>query len=59
MAIFILLFLVPMFSLGDTETQNSILEFSECIKLVKYVVKIVQNTAGMCIVMVSSVCGIA
>ena len=29
------------------------------IKVVKYSVKIVQNSAGMCIIMVSSVCGIA
>ena len=58
MGIFILLFLVPMFSLCDAETQNSIIKISECIKVVKYVVKIVQNTAGTSIVMVSSVCGI-
>ena len=48
-----------MFSLGDAETQNSILKFSECIKVVKFAVKIVQNSAGICIIMVSSVCGIA
>ena len=29
--------LVPMFSLGDAETQNIILKFSKCIKVVKYV----------------------
>ena len=45
-----------MFSSGDAETQNSI--FKICIKVVKYAVKIVQNTAGMCDVMVSSICGI-
>ena len=39
--------------------KTAFLKFSECIKVVKYTVKIVQNTAGMCIVMVSSVCGIA
>ena len=44
---------------GDAETQNSIYKILECIKVVKYAVKIVQNTAGMYIVMVSSVCGIA
>ena len=49
MGIFILLSLVSMFSLGD----------SECIKVVKYAVKILQNSAGICIIMVSSVCGIA
>ena len=38
---------------------KSKLKFSECIKLVKYAVKIVQKSAGMRIVMVSSVCGIA
>ena len=48
-----------MFSLGNAETQNSILKFSECITVVKYVIKIVQNTAGMHIVMVSSICGAA
>ena len=58
MAIFILPFLVPSFSLGDAETQNSIFKISECIKVVKYAVKIVQNSAGMCIIVVSSVCGI-
>ena len=58
MGIFILLFLVPILSLGDAETQTAFLNFSECIKVVKYAVKIVQNTAGMRIVMVSSVCGI-
>ena len=52
-------FLLPMFSLGEAKTQNSIFKFfSECIKVVKYAVKIV-NTAGMHFVMVSSVCGIA
>ena len=56
MGIFIL---VPIFSLGDAETQNSILKISECTEVLKYAVKIVQNTAGMRIVMVSSVCGIA
>ena len=34
-------------------------KISECIKVVKYAVKIVLNSAGMCIIMVSSVCGIA
>ena len=34
-------------------------KFSECIKVVKYAVKIVQNSAGMRIIMVSSICGIA
>ena len=33
-------------------------KFAECIKVVKYTVKVVQNTAGMRIVTVSSVCGI-
>ena len=37
---------------------SHILKFSECIK-VKYAVKIVQNTAGMHIIMVSSIYGIA
>ena len=30
----------PMFSLGGTETQDSILKILECIKVVKYAVKI-------------------
>ena len=39
MDIFILLFL-PMFGIGDTETQNSILQFLEYIKVLKYADKI-------------------
>ena len=30
----------PMFSLGGTETQDSIFKILECIKVVKYAVKI-------------------
>ena len=37
---FYIAFLVPLFSLDDTETQNSIFKILECIKVVKYVVKI-------------------
>ena len=37
--------------------KTALLKFSECIKIVKYAVNIVQNSAGMCIIMVSSVCG--
>ena len=48
---------------GDAETQNSIFKFSECSKVLskvlKYAVKIEQNGAEMCIIMVYSVCGIA
>ena len=44
---------------GDAETQNSICKFSECSKVLKYAVKIEQNSAEMCIITVSSVCGIA
>ena len=40
------------------KTKAAFLKFSECIKLVKYAVKIVQKSAGMRIIMVSSVCGI-
>ena len=39
MAIFIM-FLVPIFSLGDAETQNKILK---CIKVIKCAVKMCQN----------------
>ena len=39
--------------------KTAFLKFSECIKVVKYAVKIVKNSAGMCIIMVSSICGIA
>ena len=39
--------------------KTAFLKFSECIKVVKFAVKIVQNSAGMYIIMVSSVCGIA
>ena len=35
MAIFIILLLVPIFSLGDAETQNNIFKFLKCIKVVK------------------------
>ena len=35
MAIFIILFLVPMFSLGDAETQNNIFKSLKCVKVVK------------------------
>lgn len=33
-------FLVPMFSVGDAETWNSILKILECIKVIKYAIKI-------------------
>ena len=56
MAIFILLSLVSMFSLGDAETPNSIFKI---IKVIKCAVKIVRNSAGMCIIVISSICGIA
>ena len=39
--------------------KTAFLRFPEYIKVVKYAVKIVQNSVGMCIIMVSSVCGIA
>ena len=39
MAIFIILFLVPIFSLGDAETQN---KFLKCVKVVKLAVKMCQ-----------------
>ena len=58
MGIFILLFWVAMFSLDDAETQNSIFKISECIKVVKYAIKIVQNSTEMRITMVSSICSI-
>ena len=51
-------FLVSMFSLGMLKPKTAFLKFSECIKVVKYAAKIVQNSAGMCIIMVSSICGI-
>ena len=38
--------------------KTAFLKISECIKVVKYAVKIVQTTAEIRIVMVSSVCGI-
>ena len=45
MGIFILHFLIPMFSLGGAETQDSILKILECIKVVKYAVKIMLECA--------------
>ena len=47
MSIFILPFLVPIFSLGDVETQDSIfrINFLECIKVVKCAVKITLECA--------------
>ena len=40
------------------KTKTAFFKFSEFIKLVKYAVKIVQKSAGMRIVMASSVCSI-
>ena len=49
-------FLVPMFSLGGIETQDSIL-ISFRMHLSSKIC--CQNNVRMCIVMVSSICGIA
>ena len=46
-----------MFCLGDAENQNSILIIFRM--LTSKTVKIVQKSAGKCIVMVSSISGIA
>ena len=40
MGMYIVCFLVLMFSLGDAEPQNRIFKISECNKVVKYAVKI-------------------
>ena len=59
MAIFIMLFLALILSLGDVETQNNFLKFLKFIKVVKISCKHMPKCAKICIVMVSSVCGIA
>ena len=59
MAIFIMLFLALILSLGDVETQNNFLNFLKFIKVVKISCKHMPKCAKICIVMVSSVCGIA
>ena len=41
------------------KSKTAFLKLSERIKIVKYTVKIVQNSAGMHIIMVYSVCRIA
>ena len=33
-------FLLPMFSVSDDETRNSILKILECIEVIKYAIKI-------------------
>ena len=50
MGIFIMLFVVPMFSFGGAETLNNSFK---CIKVVKHAVKICQNL----LLTVSSICG--
>lgn len=50
--------LVLMFNLGDGETQNSITEILEFIKVVKYIVKMMPESV-LYIIMVFSACGIA
>ena len=59
MAIFIMLFLALILSLGDVETQNNFFKIFEIIKVLKISCKHMPKCAKICFVMVSSVCGIA